>query len=85
MDFPDMRRRGNEGVPARAIMVMLAILAIAASGCLPLMIGSVGYEGYEYEKTGSLPGWPVMPSADPSPSTASQPKPPPASSDHDVE
>ena len=80
-----MRRRGKEGVPARVIVVMLAVLAIAASGCLPLMIGSVGYEGYEYEKTGSLPGWPVMPSADPSPSAASQPKPPPASSDHDVE
>ncbi len=63
----------------------LAILAIAASGCLPLMVGSLGYEGYEYEKTGSLPGWPVMPSADPSPSVQTQPQPTRASSDHDIE
>lgn len=60
-----------------------AILAIAASGCLPLMVGSLGYEGYEYEKTGSLPGMPKMPGSDPSPSATSQPTP--AGSDHDIE
>lgn len=41
----------------------LTMLAIAASGCLPLMVGSLGYEGYEYTKTGTLPGMPAMPSS----------------------
>ena len=38
--------------------VMLAALALSAAGCLPLMLGSLGYEGYEYHKTGTLPGMP---------------------------
>ena len=67
------------------VRAALAILAVAASGCLPLMVGSLGYEGYEYEKTGSLPGFPTMPSANPSPPARPQPKPAPASSDHDIE
>ena len=42
-------------------LVVLTVAMIAAtigSGCLPLMIGSVGYEAYEYHKTGTLPGMP---------------------------
>jgi hypothetical protein len=80
-----MPRHQREGLRARAIVVVLAILAIAASGCLPLMVGSLGYEGYEYEKTGSLPGFPKMPSGDPSPSAQAQPLPSPAESNHDIE
>jgi len=34
------------------------IAATIGSGCLPMMIGSVGYEAYEYHKTGTLPGMP---------------------------
>ena len=42
-------------------LVVLTVAVIAAtigSGCLPMMIGSVGYEAYEYHKTGTLPGMP---------------------------
>jgi hypothetical protein len=42
--------------------VLLALIAVATaficSGCLLLAIPSLGYEGYEYEKTGSIPGVP---------------------------
>jgi hypothetical protein len=68
------------------VPVALATLTLGASGC-PLLIassvGSVGYEGYEYEKTGTLPGFPKMPTAAPSPSAG--PPPSPASSAHDIE
>jgi len=43
-------------------LVLLALLAVGLSGCPALMLGSMlgslGYEGYEYEKTGKLPGMP---------------------------
>ncbi len=56
----------------------LLILALLASGCLPLMAGSLGYEAYQYHKTGTLPGMPQQtqgsPSAEASPQ-ASAPKP----------
>jgi hypothetical protein len=47
------------------VMVILALLALALTGCPALMVGSLAYEGYEYEKTGTLPG---MPSQTPLPS-----------------
>jgi hypothetical protein len=43
------------------LVVTLALLATSLSGCEVLMLaslGSLGYEGYEYEKTGQLPGMP---------------------------
>ena len=47
------------------VVLALVILVSLATGCLPMMlgsmVGSLGYEGYEYEKTGSLPGFPKMP------------------------
>jgi len=42
-------------------VVAFALLALSLSGCEVLMLaslGSLGYEGYEYEKTGQLPGMP---------------------------
>lgn len=45
------------------VVLALVILVSLATGCLPMMLGSLGYEGYEYEKTGSLPGFPKMPSS----------------------
>ncbi len=53
-------------------VVALAVLALGLSGCPALMLGSLGYEGYEYEKTGQLPGMPPQgvtqePDAQPSP------------------
>ena len=47
-------------VTKRLAVAMLAALALGAAGCfsLPLMLGSLGYEGYEYHKTGTLPGMP---------------------------
>ena len=62
-------------------LAALAILALAAAGCPLLMAGSLGYEGYEYEKTGSLPGFP----SNPPPSAEQQTKPAPSSSAHDIE
>ncbi|MGH8013621.1 MAG: hypothetical protein ACREQ4_14085 [Candidatus Binataceae bacterium] len=40
------------------IIVMLAMLLLGLTGCPALMLGSLGYEGYKYEKTGTLPGMP---------------------------
>jgi hypothetical protein len=40
------------------LTAMVVIFALGASGCPALMLGSLGYEGYEYEKTGTLPGMP---------------------------
>jgi hypothetical protein len=39
-------------------VAVLAALAPGGEGCfsLPLMVGSLGYEGYEYEKTGTFAG-----------------------------
>jgi hypothetical protein len=54
----------------------LAILALGIAGCPALIVassaGSLGYEGYQYEKTGKLPGMPsqsqAQPRANPTPS-----------------
>ena len=40
------------------VLTAAVIAAAIGSGCLPMMIGSVGYEAYEYHKTGTLPGMP---------------------------
>jgi hypothetical protein len=45
-------------VTERLALAMLAALALGVAGRLPLMVGSLGYEGYEYHKTGTLPGMP---------------------------
>ena len=50
-------------VTKRLAVTMLAALAMGAAGCLPLMVGSLGYEGYEYHKTGTLPGMPPQQSS----------------------
>jgi hypothetical protein len=56
------------------MVLTLVVLVSLATGCLPMMVGSLGYEGYEYEKTGSLPGFPKMPSSSThSPQAASTP------------
>ncbi|MGA8057702.1 MAG: hypothetical protein WB999_05630 [Candidatus Binataceae bacterium] len=52
----------------------LAILALGIAGCPALMVistvGSLGYAGYEYETTGTVPGMPSQsqPNAKPTPS-----------------
>jgi hypothetical protein len=54
----------------------LTIMALGIAGCPALMLGSLGYTGYEYEKTGTLPGMPPKshsptndkPNAQPTPS-----------------
>jgi hypothetical protein len=40
------------------VVLTAAVIATIGSGCLPIMIGSAGYEAYEYHKTGTLPGMP---------------------------
>jgi hypothetical protein len=40
------------------VLTAAVIAATIGSGCLPMMIGSAGYEAYEYHKTGTLPGMP---------------------------
>jgi hypothetical protein len=57
-------------VTKRLAVLMLAALALSAAGCLPLMVGSLGYEGYEYHKTGTLPGMPPSQSSSASSSAA---------------
>ena len=41
-----------------AVLTAAVIAATIGSGCLPMIIGSAGYEAYEYHKTGTLPGMP---------------------------
>ena len=44
-----------------AVLTAAVIAATIGSGCLPMMIGSAGYAGYEayeYHKTGTLSGMP---------------------------
>jgi hypothetical protein len=57
----------------------LAMLALGIAGCLALMVGSIvgslGYAGYEYEKTGTVPGMPPQ----------SQPNAKPTASLNDIE
>jgi hypothetical protein len=38
--------------------IALALLALGAAGCPALMVPRLAYQGYQYEKTGSLPGVP---------------------------
>ena len=56
-----------------------AALAVGITGCPALIVastvGSVGYAGYEYEKTGTIPGMPPQ----------SQPSPKPTPSLNDIE
>jgi hypothetical protein len=40
-------------------LVTLAIAALSLSGCPALMISGLAYSGYQYEKTGKLPGMPT--------------------------
>jgi hypothetical protein len=64
------------------ILVALALFGSGVSGCALLLASSavwVGYEGYEYEKTGKLPGVPSNP-----PATSAHPKAPAPAAD-DVE
>jgi hypothetical protein len=44
----------------------LVILALEAAGCPMLFIPSLGYEAYQYHKTGTLPGMP-QPQGSPTP------------------
>ncbi len=49
----------------------LALAALCASGCPALMVGSLAYQGYEYHKTGKIPGMPDTSSSSDSSSSAS--------------
>jgi hypothetical protein len=40
------------------LLSALVLLPVTTCGCLPLMIGSLGYQAYKYEKTGQIPGMP---------------------------
>lgn len=48
----------------RLSLVGLVLWLLTATGCPLLMVGSLGYEGYEYDKTGHLPGMPPAQSSD---------------------
>ena len=54
------------------LVAALAVIAVGLSGCPALMLGSLGYEGYEYHKTGQLPGMPPQGAAQ---QAGSQPSP----------
>jgi hypothetical protein len=45
----------------------MVILTLAAAGCPMLLIPSLGYEAYQYHKTGTLPGMPQQPQGSPTP------------------
>jgi hypothetical protein len=49
------------------MLAALVILSLTVAGCLMLLIPSLGYEAYEYHKTGTLPGMPKQPQNSPTP------------------
>jgi|GEM_PF-2130709 len=54
--------KAARALPIRAIAVAaLALAALGLSGCPALMIPGLAYSGYQYEKTGKLPGMPQTP------------------------
>jgi hypothetical protein len=56
----------------------LMIIALGIAGCPALMLGSLGYTGYEYEKTGTLPGMPPKSQSPPNDKSKAQPTPSPS-------
>ena len=58
-------------------IVALVAAALGASGCLVLAIPGLAYTGYQYEKTGKIPGMPSThpesSSGDSSPSSRATP------------
>lgn len=46
-----------------AAFVVLTVASLGLSGCPLLMIPGLAYSGYQYEKTGKLPGMPSTPAA----------------------
>ncbi len=55
----------------RLAVTAFAIIALLMCGCPALMIPGLAYSGYQYEKTGQIPG---MPSSSASPSGSSSEK-----------
>ncbi len=57
----------------RLVLGALATLLLTATGCPLLMIGSLGYEGYKYDKTGRLPGMPPSQTSSDAPKSQATP------------
>ena len=57
-------RRSELGVTIRKIKMLvlasLVIVAMGLCGCIWLAIPGLAYTGYQYEKTGKLPGMPSV-------------------------
>jgi Zn-dependent protease len=58
MVVSSLRRLEHSALIRRLVLALLVLLLFATAGCPLLMVGSLGYEGYEYDKTGHLPGMP---------------------------
>lgn len=53
------RSRAVAGTSLRVLVLMgMLIAGLALSGCIWLAIPGLAYSGYQYEKTGKLPGMP---------------------------
>ena len=66
------RSQAARGTRVRVLALMgLLVAGLGLSGCIWLAIPGLAYSGYQYEKTGKLPG---MPSTSPA-SSRSQPQP----------
>ena len=64
--------RAAAAIRVRVLVVMgLLVAGLGLSGCIWLAIPGLAYTGYQYEKTGKLPG---MPSTSPA-SSGSHPQP----------
>jgi hypothetical protein len=48
----------NKSLNGWVAVIALATIGLGTCGCPALMIPSLAYQGYKYEKTGSLPGMP---------------------------
>jgi hypothetical protein len=66
MSTGELVARSRATAPTRLRVLALMGLLVAVlgfSGCVWLAIPGLAYSGYEYEKTGKLPGMPSIPQA----------------------
>ncbi len=73
----------NKSLGGWLAILALALVGLSASGCPALMVPGLAYQGYQYEKTGSLPGMPE--SSSPNASGAKKASPTPTPSPDEIE
>ena len=66
--------RAAAGTSVRLLVLMgMLVAALGLSGCIWLAIPGLAYSGYQYEKTGKLPGMPSTSGGQPQASAQATP------------